>query len=118
MNTKRVVVTGGSGNLGTQAIRELTSVGYQVLSLDSVPPKEALCESRICDLTHMGDLYEALKDATAVIHLAAYQAPGMAPDSEVFGNNISASYNILKAATDRGVQRVVMASSIAAYGFL
>ena len=118
MNTKRVVVTGGSGNLGTQTIRELIAAGYQVMSLDSTPPKEKLSESRICDLTHMGDLYEALKDATAVIHLAAYQAPGMVPDSEVFGNNISASFNILKAATDRGVQRVVMASSIAAYGFL
>lgn len=118
MGKQRVVVTGGSGNLGSMAIEELIACGYEALNLDVVAPRKKLCESWIADLSRSGDLYEAFKGADSVIHLAAYQAPDMASDTAVFANNITASYNVLKAATDMGVRRVVMASSIAAYGFL
>jgi nucleoside-diphosphate-sugar epimerase len=53
-----------------------------------------------------------------VIHLAAWQAPGLTADTETFGNNVTATYNVLKAATDLGVGRAVLASSVAAYGFI
>ncbi len=112
-----IVVTGGSGKLGSFAVRALVDAGHEVLSLDRARPAEAPCESWICDLTRPGDLYQAFRGADAIIHLAAYQAPGLAPDTETFSNNTIASYNVLKAATDSGVRRVVMASSIAAYGF-
>ncbi len=118
MDQKKVVVTGGSGNLGATTIQELIASGYAPLNLDLAAPREKRCESWTCDLTRSGDLYEAVRGADAVIHLAAYQAPDMASDSEVFRNNVTASYNVLKAATDMGVRRVVMASSVAAYGFL
>lgn len=115
---KKVVVTGGSGNLGSFVVRAFVDAGYETLNLDIKPPQENLCESWICDLTRSGDLYQAFKNADAVIHLAAYQAPGLAPDCETFSNNVTTSYNVLKAATDMGVARVVLASSVAAYGFL
>jgi nucleoside-diphosphate-sugar epimerase len=113
----KIVVTGGSGQLGLHTVRALVKAGHDVLSLDRVRPAESLCDSWISDLTRAGDLYQAVKGADAVIHLAAYQAPGLVPDTETFSNNVTASYNVLKAATDCGVGRVVMASSIAAYGF-
>ncbi len=113
-----VVVTGGSGRLGQHAIGHLLEHGYEALSLDVVPPPRKLCDSWLCDLRRSGDLYEAFKGADAVIHLGAYQAPNLAPDCETFGNNVTATYNVLKAAVDLGVPRVVCASSIAAYGFL
>lgn len=113
----KIVVTGGSGNLGTHTVRALIDSGEEVLNLDVAQPTEQLCESWDCDLTRTEDLYQAFKGAEAVIHLAAYQAPGLASDTETFSNNVTASYNVLKAATDMGVGRVVMASSIAAYGF-
>ena len=114
----RVVVTGGSGRLGQQAIGHLLEHGYEILSLDIVPLPRRQCDSWLCDLRRSGDLYEAFKGAGAVIHLGAYQAPNLAPDCETFGNNVTATYNVLKAAVDLGVPRVVCASSIAAYGFL
>ena len=114
----KVVVTGGSGRLGRHAIRHLLDHGYELLSLDIVPPPQPLCDSWLCDLRRSGDLYEAFRGADAVIHLGAYQAPNLAPDCETFGNNVTATYNVLKAAVDMGVRRVVCASSIAAYGFL
>jgi len=115
---KKVVVTGGSGRLGQFVIRELLAHHYQVLSLDRVAPREKLCMSWLVDLRHAGDLYEALRDGYGIIHLGAYQAPNLAPDAETLSNNVSASYNVLRAAADMGVKKVVMASSTAAFGFI
>jgi nucleoside-diphosphate-sugar epimerase len=115
---KKVVVTGGSGRLGQFVIRDLLAHEYQVLSLDKVPPREKLCPSWLADLRHSGDLFEALKDAYGIIHLGAYQAPNLAPDGETLSNNVSATYNVLRAAADMHVKRVVIASSTAAFGFI
>jgi nucleoside-diphosphate-sugar epimerase len=116
--TKKIVVTGGSGRLGQLVTQELLSHDYQVLCLDRVPLAVNLCPSWIADLRCSGDLYQALTGAYGVVHLGAYQAPGLAPDAEVFSNNVTASYNVLKAAGDLGVKKVVMASSTAAFGFI
>ena len=115
---KKVVVTGGSGRLGQLVIHELLSHDYQVLSLDRLRPAVNLCPSWIADLRSSGDVYEALVGAYGVIHLGAYQAPGLAPDAEVFSNNVTATYNVLKAASDLGVKKAVIASSTAAFGFI
>jgi len=115
---KKVVVTGGSGRLGPFVIRELLAHGYQVLSLDRVPPREKLCPSWIADLRHPSDLFEALKEAHGIIHLGAYQAPNLAADAETFGNNVTSTYNVLRAAADSSVKKVVVASSTAAFGFI
>jgi nucleoside-diphosphate-sugar epimerase len=115
---KKVVVTGGSGRLGQFVIRDLLAHGYQVLSLDKVPPREKLCTSWLADLRQSGDLFEALRDAYGIIHLGAYQAPNLAPDSETLSNNVSATYNVLRAAADLKVKKVVVASSTAAFGFI
>lgn len=115
---KKVVVTGGSGRLGQFVIRELLARGYEVLSLDRVPPREKLCPSWLADLRHSGDLFEALKDAHGVVHLGAYQAPNLAPDAETLSNNVTSTYNVLRAAADLGVKKIVVASSTAAFGFI
>ena len=115
---RRTVVTGGSGRLGAHTVEAMLAAGYEVLSLDAAAPRERLCESWTADLTRSGDLFEAFEGADSVIHLAAFQAPGEAADCAVFGNNVTASYNVLRAAAQTGVRRVVMASSIAAYGFI
>src|SRR5919198_747647 len=105
---KKIVVTGGSGRLGQLVIKDLLAHDYEVLSLDRIAPREKLCPSWIADLRNSGDLYEALKDADGVAHLGAYQAPDLAPDSETFSNNVSATYNVVKAAADLGVNQVVL----------
>jgi nucleoside-diphosphate-sugar epimerase len=115
---KKVVVTGGSGRLGQFVIRDLLARKYQVLSLDRVPPREKLCTSWLVDLRHSGDLFEAMRDAYGIIHLGAYQAPNLAPDAETLSNNVTVTYNVLRAAADSKVKKVVLASSTAAFGFI
>jgi nucleoside-diphosphate-sugar epimerase len=114
----KIVVTGGSGALGQFVIRELLTAGHAPLSLDRSRPPEALCPTWQADLTRAGDVYQALVGAEGVIHLAAYQAPNLAPDTETFTNNVAATYNVLHAAAALGTPHVVLASSVAAYGFL
>ncbi len=115
---RKVVVTGGSGRLGQFVIRDLLARHYQVLSLDKVPPREKLCPSWLADLRQSGDLFEALKGAYGIVHLGAYQAPNLAPDAETLSNNVSSTYNVLRAAADSKVKKVVLASSTAAFGFI
>lgn len=117
MSARKAVVTGGSGNLGRWTVKAMVDAGYDVLNLDTVREPDRLCECWTADLTQSGPVYEALQGADCVVHLAAHQAPFMAADTEVFRNNIAITYNVMKAAADIGVPRVVHASSIAAYGF-
>jgi len=114
----KIVITGGSGRLGSFVVQELLQHGHSVLSLDRVAPSATPCPSWTVDLTRIGDLYQALVGADAVVHLAAYMMPGLTSDSETFTNNVAATYNVLKSSFDLGVSRVVIASSIAAYGFI
>jgi len=118
MSNMKIVVTGGSGRLGQHVIRELQDHGHEVMSLDRVVPQTKLCPSWIADLTRAGDIYQAVRGTDGMIHLAGYQAPDLAPDSETFGNNVTATYNVLHAAAALKVRKVVIASSTAAFGFL
>lgn len=114
----KIVVTGGSGHFGRQVVRELVAHGHNVLSLDRAPHPDGFRPSWIVDVTQPGDLYEALVGADGLVHLAAIPAPKLAPDATTFNNNVSATYNTLKAAADLKVKRAVVASSIAAYGYI
>ncbi len=114
----KVVVTGGAGRLGQQVIRELLGAGHEVLSLDRLVPASPQCASWVADLTRAGDAYQALRGTGGVIHLAAWQAPNLTADTETFNNNVTTTYNVCKAAADLGVERVVLASSVAAYGYI
>jgi nucleoside-diphosphate-sugar epimerase len=113
----KTVVTGSSGQLGQHVVRNLTTAGHDVLGIDRVA-NPSIRRSWVCDLSRTGDLFEAFAGAEAVVHLAAISAPNLMPDSVTFNNNVSATYNVLKVAADLKIGKLVIASSIAAYGFL
>lgn len=114
----RVVVTGGSGKVGRACVRDLLEHGYDVVSLDAVPPKEALCPFTQIDLTDFGQTMEGLSGiddrfdgADAVVHMAAIPAPGRHPNAVIFENNMVSTYNVFEAARRVGIKNVVWASS-------
>jgi nucleoside-diphosphate-sugar epimerase len=113
----KVVVTGASGRLGKVVSRHLATHGYDVLGIDRTADP-SVPRVWLGDLCQTGDLFEACAGAAAIVHLAAIQAPNLAPDSVTFNNNVSATYNAFKVAADLNIRRVVIASSIAVYGFL
>lgn len=108
---KQVVVTGGSGKAGRAVVRDLIDHGYSVLNVDIAPPREATAPFLKADLTDLGQAFEALKGAEAVVHLAAIPAPGLTTDERTFWINTTSTYNVFTAATTLKLQRVVWASS-------
>lgn len=108
---KRIVVTGGSGKAGRAVVRDLLEHGYDVLNIDLVPSSESIARHLKVDLTDYDETVEALKDADAVVHLAAIPAPGLMPDHTTFAVNTLSTYNVFSAAAQHKYQRVVWASS-------
>ena len=107
----RVVVTGGSGKAGRAVVRDLLEHGDEVLSVDLVGSPDLACDQIQADLTDLGQAFEVLHGADAVIHLAAIPGPRLRPDELTFRVNTTSTYNVFSAATALGLGRVVWASS-------
>jgi UDP-N-acetylglucosamine/UDP-N-acetyl-alpha-D-glucosaminouronate 4-epimerase len=122
----RYLVTGGAGFIGSNIVDELLRRGHQVTVLDdfssgkeenlaAVQPKIRLIRGSICDLD---TAHEACKGADYVLHLAARTSVPRSVVDPIETNkiNIDGSLNVLVAARDAKVRRVVYAASSAAYG--
>ena len=107
----RIVVTGGSGKAGRWVVRDLRAAGHDVLNVDAVHDGGAHGQTVLADLTDLGQCHEVVAGADAVVHLAAIPAPYIKPAGETFRNNALSTYNVFAAAADRGVGKVVWASS-------
>ena len=107
----RVVVTGGTGKAGRWVVQGLRAAGHDVLNVDVAHDGSPHGQCIVVDLTHMGQALEVVTGADAVVHLAAIPAPEIRPAAETFRNNAMSTYNVFAAAVDRGVGRVVWASS-------
>ena len=106
-----MVVTGGSGKCGRWVVRELREAGWEVLNVDLVHDGSPHGQCLLADLTDVGQCYDALAGAAAVVHLAAIPAPGIRPETETFRNNTLSTYNVFAAAVALGLGKVVWASS-------
>lgn len=113
---KKVVITGGSGLLGREVIKEFLEHGFEVVNADIKYPKEALCRTVITDLTNLGEVYGVLAGADAVVHLAAIPVAYSHPNEVTFENNVMSTYNILEAAGNLGIKKAVISSSESSYG--
>ncbi|QKS73040.1 NAD(P)-dependent oxidoreductase [Paenalkalicoccus suaedae] len=115
---KKVVVTGGSGLLGPDVIREFLDHNYEVVNADTKHPKEALCRTVITDLTNLGEVYGVLAGADAVVHLAAIPVAYSHANEVTFQNNVMSTYNVLEAAGTLGIKKAVISSSESSYGIV
>lgn len=117
----RVIVTGGSGRAGAYTVRELANAGHTVINLDTQrPPSDLPGEFIQLDLTDAGEVYDAFFQAKpeGVCHLAANPSPEGFPRQQTFANNVLSTYNVMQAAGDCAVQRLIYASSEMATGWL
>ena len=112
---KTIAVTGGSGFIGGYLRAALQEAGYRVLNIGRSAPKTD--SDRQTDYTKPS-LTQALSGADAVLHLAGRRmtrddAPmDLAP---FWQPNVAGIADLVEAARDTGVQRLVLASSIAVY---
>jgi UDP-glucose 4-epimerase len=117
----RVVVTGGSGRAGSYTVRDLAAAGHEVINLDLARPPADLPGAFVqLDLTNAGEVYDVLAQfrPAGVCHLAANPSPTGFPRHQTFDNNVLSTNNVMQAAGDVGVARLVYASSEMATGWL
>jgi nucleoside-diphosphate-sugar epimerase len=112
---QKIVVTGGSSRVGTVLIRDLIEQGHSVLNVDLRAPQDAAVPTLKADLTDLGQVYEALRGAEVVIHLAQL-GQGMQTDEVVFRTNMATTYNVFNVAITQGVERVIWTSSATVFG--
>jgi len=110
---KRVVVTGGNGNLGRFVVRELEK-DCDVTVIDrSVSGSNA---AGAVDIRDKGRLQEVLNGQDAIVHLAALDIVMEAPDREFFDVNCRGTWSLYEAAVACGVGTIVHCSTATVYG--
>ncbi|MBA2956097.1 NAD-dependent epimerase/dehydratase family protein [Nocardioides sp. MAH-18] len=110
----KVLVTGGSGFLGTSVVAGLRAAGHDVVSTDLRPP------AVVMDVTSAASVSSviAAERPEVVVHLASIVTPG--PDSTrelEHAVDVEGTRHVLDACVESGVRRVVISSSGAAYGY-
>jgi len=122
----RYLVTGGAGFIGSNIVDELVRRGHDVVVLDdfsagkeenlaAAKNKVQLIRGNICDLPTVAS---ACRHVNYVLHLAARTSVPRSVKDPLETNhvNVDGTLNVLVAARDAGVRRVVYAASSSAYG--
>ena len=124
----RVLVTGGAGFIGSHICDKLIEIGHEVVCYDNLMTgyKENIehLEGNINfsfiegDIRDEGDLKKAMKGCTHVSHQAALGSVPRSIKNPILTNqiNIQGSLNVLFAAKEHSIKRVVFASSSSVYG--
>ncbi len=114
------LVTGSTGFVGAHLCRGLLERGYRVRafhrSTSTLRLLEGLdVEHAIGDLTQPETLHDAMEGAAVVFHAAAWMG-GNSPAGRQYAVTVEGTRNVLAAARQAGVRRVVHTSSVAALG--
>jgi nucleoside-diphosphate-sugar epimerase len=123
----KVLITGGAGYVGAVVTAHLLASGMDVVVLDKlVYGAESLLAlfGHPCfrllpgDVRNQATLRDAMRDVSAVVHLAAIVGePACAIDPEAAWTiNYGGTKAVLAVAEERGVQRVIVASTCSNYG--
>jgi UDP-glucose 4-epimerase len=113
-----MLVTGGSGFIGSHVAKALVSEGFAVRVLDKLKPLNNEIEWFRGDLLSKENVHDAMQDVDTVFHLAAVADVNVAvtdPESCLMANEIG-TLNLLRACSAREVERILLASSVWVYG--
>jgi UDP-glucose 4-epimerase len=130
---KKVLVTGGTGYIGSHTAVELIYEGYDVVIIDNlynseesvldgvekisgVRPKLEVFD--LCDSARLESFFSNNKDIAAVIHFAAYKAVGesVRKPLDYYRNNLVSLINLLDQMKKNSVPNLVFSSSCTVYG--
>jgi len=125
MVTKKAIVTGGAGFIGSHIVEHLLSVGWHVKVIDNESSqshdkfywnkKTENYEEDICDYESIRPLFDGVD---VVFHLAAESRIQPTLDNPILATEVNTlgTCTILQCAKEAGVKRVVYSSTSASYG--
>lgn len=120
-----VLVTGGTGFIGSYIIKELVQKNYHVRAIRRTSSKDPFYISRDVlakvewvdgDVLDIVSLEEAMKDAEVVIHAAAIISYNKKDKQRLHQVNVQGTANMVNTALDKNVSRFIHISSVAALG--
>ena len=129
---KKVLVTGGLGFIGSEAVICLIENGYEPIIADNLYNSKLAVLDRIETITHVRPSfyevdcckYEETKrifeenDIDAVIHFAGYKAVGESTQKpiEYYQNNLGSALTVLQIMKEKNVKNFIFSSSATVYG--
>jgi UDP-glucose 4-epimerase len=129
----KILVTGGTGYIGSHTVVELMKEGFEVIIADDLSNSSIDVVDNITRITGVRPAFEKVdlseKNPTkdffkrydginAVIHFAAYKAVGESVDQPLkyYRNNLGSLLNLIEVMDDHGIRDIVFSSSCTVYG--
>jgi len=130
---KKILITGGTGYIGSHTTVELIEEGFDVVVIDNLYNSEAEVIDRIfqitgvkpelnvfdiCEKEKLNSFFRKHGDIDGIIHFAAYKAVGESVNKplDYYRNNLTSLINLLEAMKEFGVPDIVFSSSCTVYG--
>lgn len=128
-----ILVTGGTGFIGSHTVVELQQAGYNVVIIDNLSNSKADVVDGIekitgirpafenvdcCDMKSMENVFNKYNSIKGIIHFAASKAVGESVQKPLlyYRNNILSLINILELMSQHGVKGIIFSSSCTVYG--
>ncbi len=129
----KILVTGGTGYIGSHTVVELQKEGYEVVIVDDLSNSSADVADRIamitgtkpaldvfdlCDAVRTERFFEKNQDIDAVIHFAAHKSVGESVKNPLkyYKNNLLSTINLLESMAKFKVRYIAFSSSCTVYG--
>ena len=129
----KILVTGGTGYIGSHTVVELQAKGFEVIIVDNLSNSSIEVLDNIAkisgrkplfekfDLTEpekTSDFFKLHNDISAIIHFAAFKAVGDSVEYPLiyYRNNLLSLINILQGMIDNNISDIVFSSSCTVYG--
>lgn len=130
---KLVLVTGGTGCIGSHTVVELMNEGFDVVIIDNLCNSEKSVldgiaeitgrrpyfeQFDICDKERLDNFFKVYKKLDAIIHFAAYKAVGESVEKPLmyYQNNLTTLMNLLEGMINYNIPHFVFSSSATVYG--
>lgn len=129
----KILVTGGTGYIGSHTTVELQQAGYEVVIIDNLSNSKievldgieaitgvrpAFVQGDVTDMATLRKLFEDHPGIKGIINFAASKAVGESVEKPLlyYRNNLDSLMNLLEAMPEYGVQGIVFSSSCTVYG--
>ena len=128
----KVLVTGGTGYIGSHTVVELIESGYEPIIIDNLSNSKIevldkleeitgkrvkFYQNDVCDMEALNKIFDE-NDIEAVMHFAGYKAVGESVKFPLmyYMNNLDSTMNLLKVMGDHNCKKFVFSSSATVYG--